>query len=188
MSSSRAVANIPYTYEDYCYLPNDGRRYELVDGELYMTPAPSPFHQTVSRRLQHALMTQLEDRGIGLVFNAPVDVILSDTTVVQPDLAIVKSARKHIISNRGIEGPPDVVVEILSPASQGSDLHLKRSAYARFGVPEYWIVDPKHGFVEVLVLSGDGYSVRARLDRASELSSATFPEIAIPLAPMFAPH
>ena len=142
-------AAVPYTYRDYCSLPDDGRRYELIDGDLFVTPSPATFHQTVSRRLQYALMTILENTGIAFVFDAPCDVILSDTTVMQPDLAIVRMDRKEIVAKRGLEGPPDVVVEILSPSTQDRDRHIKRAAYSRFGIGEYWIVDPAHGSIEV---------------------------------------
>jgi Uma2 family endonuclease len=82
--SSAAHSSISFTYDEYCLLPNDGKRYEIIDGELYVSPAPSPFHQTVSRRLQYVLMTQLEQSGIALVFNAPCDLLFEHKTVVQP--------------------------------------------------------------------------------------------------------
>jgi Uma2 family endonuclease len=180
---------VQLTYREYAYLPDDGRRYELMDGELYMTPAPTPHHQTVSRRLQYALMAALEEPGIAFVFNAPIDVILGDTNVVQPDLAIVRSSRRELITDRGIEGAPDVVVEILSPGTSGRDRHLKTGIYARHGVPEYWIVDPDHGWIDVHALEGEGggYGLVKRFDRADTLRSALFPEIAVPMAPLFRP-
>lgn len=185
--SSRPPPRVPYTYQAYRHIPDDGRRWELMEGELYVTPAPSPFHQTVSRRLQYALMQALELPGIALIFNAPCDVILADTTVVQPDLAVVSCARRSIITARGIEGPPELVVEILSPSSKGQDEFLKRTVYAHFGIGEYWLVDPDHGFVEALKLLEQGYETCARLDRASTLCSLTFPQVAIALEPIFRP-
>ena len=179
---------VPFTYREYCYLPDDGRRYELVNGELYVTPAPAPFHQTVSRRLQYALMTALENTGDALVFNAPCDVILDERTVVQPDLVIVRKNRKSIISERGIEAPPDVVVEILSPSTKGQDIHLKRATYAHFSIPEYWIVDADLGRIDVFTLREDGYHLVERFDRASTLRSPSFEQISIPLEPVFQPH
>lgn len=179
---------LAYTYRDYCYLPDDGRRYEIVDGELYVNPAPAPFHQTVSRRLQYALMRQLEEPGLAWVFNAPIDVILDETTVVQPDLAVVRLSRKDLVTSRAIEGPPDVVIEILSPSTRGNDTFLKKTSYAKYGVAEYWIVDPEHGFVEVFGLGEGGYTLRARFDRAATLISEVLAEVAIPLAPVFKPH
>jgi len=126
-----------FTYREYALLPDDGRRHELIEGDFYVTPAPATMHQTVSRRLSHALMFQLEDTGLALVFNAPCDVILDENTVAQPDLAIVRMTRRELVSKRGIEGPPNVVVEILSPSPKGQDELLKKAVYARFNVPEY---------------------------------------------------
>jgi Uma2 family endonuclease len=190
MSAMAGVRNreeILFTYQEYALLPDDGRRHELIEGDFYGTPAPSSFHQTVSRRLQHRLMTQLEDTGVAVVFNAPWDVILADTTVVQPDIALVRASRKSAISSRGMEGPPDVVVEILSLSSRGIDDELKKATYARFGVREYWIVEPDLGFVSVFRSDGGPYRLHVRYDRASTLTSVEFAEISVPLAPIFEP-
>jgi Uma2 family endonuclease len=175
----------PLTYDEYRLLPDDGKRYELMEGDLFVSPAPSPRHQTVSRRLQFALMQALELPGRAQVFNAPIDVILEPTTVVQPDLVIVRADQKHIITGRGIEGVPDVVVEILSPGSLDRDAHLKLRVYERFAIPEYWIVDPDHGFVEAFRHQDGGYRQRARPNRAGTLTCPDFPEVAIALADVF---
>ena len=106
MSSVRP-SRVPFTYEDYAAIPNDGRRWELIDGEFEVNPAPSPRHQTVSRRLQFELMRVLEEPGLALVFNAPVDLILSDQQVLQPDLVILRAERARLVTERGIEGTPD---------------------------------------------------------------------------------
>jgi Uma2 family endonuclease len=187
MPSPGVRANVPYTYQEYCYLPNDGRRCEIVEGELYVTPTPSSMHQTVSRRLQFALMSQLDVPGIAMVFNAPFDVILAETSAVQPDLAIIRKSRRDSISKRGFEGSPDVVVEILSPSTRGNDIFLKKAAYARLGIQEYWIVDPDLGHVEVFRLKENGYDPGVLFDRAATLTSPSFPEVAIPLVPIFEP-
>lgn len=187
MSTSYMRARVPYTYEEYRFFPDDGRRYELIDGELYLSPAPTPFHQTVSRRLQHALMLLLEDKGLAYIFNAPCDIIINEQSVVQPDLAIVRIDRKAIVSKRGIEGPPDIAVEILSPSNRSNDERVKLAAYARFGIPEYWIVDPELGWVDQHTLTAAGYGPARRFDRAATLISPTFAEIAIVLEPVFQP-
>ena len=187
MSSPGLRANVPYTYQEFQYLPNDGRRYEIIEGELYVTPAPSTMHQTVSRRLQFALMTQLEEPGVAFIFDAPFDVILSETSVVEPDLVIIRQSRWGSFSKRGFEGPPDVVVEILSPATRGNDVFLKKAAYARLGVAEYWIVDPDLARIEVFRLKEAGYDQGLLFDRSATRSSPSFPEIAVPLGPLFAP-
>jgi len=178
---------VPLTYDEYVLFPDDGRRYELMDGDPYVSPAPSTFHQTVSRRLQFALMALLEETRLAFVFDAPVDVILSPTDVVQPDLALVRSARRSIITQRAIEGAPDVVVEILSPFGRDRDERLKYALYARFGVPEYWIVDPEVGHISVNVLGEQGYRVHALCDRASRIESPGFSELTFPLEPLFRP-
>jgi len=180
---------VPLTYAEYCFLPDDGRRYELKERELYATLAPTPFHQTVSRRLLFALMAALEEPGLAFVFNAPVDLILADTTVVQPDLVLLRAGRRDLVSDRGIEAPPDLVVEILSPSTSGRDRHRKTGVYARFRIPEYWIVDPDHGWIEVHRLDPQtgAYFLRCRFDRADTLRSEAFPEIAVPMAPLFRP-
>jgi Uma2 family endonuclease len=178
-------ARVPFTYAHYRQLPEDGKRWELLDGDFFVTPAPTTFHQTVSRRLQYALMQALEETGIALVFNAPVDVLFEDTTCLQPDIAVVRSDRKDIVSERAIEGPPDLVVEILSPSTRDRDLYIKRDAYARFGVSEYWVVDPNLGMVEVFRAEGGAAAWVQRFDRAATLTSLEFAEVAIPMASLF---
>lgn len=178
-------ANIPFTYEIYAAMPSDGRRWELIDGDFEVNPAPSTRHQTVSRRLQYELMTAIEIPGHGQVFNAPVDVILSNTNVIQPDLCIVGSDQEHIISERGIEGPPDIVVEILSPGTSTLDRRVKHALYARFGVGEYWVVEPTSGRIDVHHLESDQYAVVARLDRSSTLKTPRFPEVHVELYKVF---
>jgi Uma2 family endonuclease len=176
-----------YTYDEYAAMPDDGRRRELIDGELEVNPASSSRHQTVSRRLQFELMQQLEESNLALVFNAPIDVILSKHDVLQPDLAIIGAARQHIVSERGIEGPPDVVVEIISPSTRTLDRRVKIVTYARFGVPEYWLVDPELGHIELYRSNGGVFELAMRFDRASTLTTETFPELAVDLSRAFRP-
>ncbi|MBI5496637.1 MAG: Uma2 family endonuclease [Deltaproteobacteria bacterium] len=187
MVSVRPLPRVPYTYEAYRLIPHDGRRWELIDGDLYVNPAPTPWHQVVSRRLQHTLMDQLEEPGIAWVFDAPVDVILDPTNTVEPDLVLVRCTRRESITGRGIEAPPDVVVEILSPSNRAHDQVLKRLTYARFNIPEYWVVDPEVGSVEVLRLVDGQYQQGARFDRAGVLQSAEFPQVRVPLPAVFKP-
>jgi len=178
---------IPHTYEDYAAVPPDGRRWELIDGDFEVTPAPAPRHQNVSRRLQHELMVQLEDPGIASIFNAPIDVILSDHDVLQPDLVILAAARSQFVTERGIEGPPDIVVEILSPSTRVIDRRVKPRTYARYGIPEYWIVDGEIGQVELHRLGPEGYALEMRFDRASRLVTPSFPEVNVDLVRVFRP-
>jgi Uma2 family endonuclease len=175
----------PFTYDDYRLLPEDGRRYELLDGDLLVSPAPSTRHQTVSRRLLFALMQALETRDLAQIFDAPTDLILEPTSVVQPDLVIVSAARASIVTARAIEGIPDVVIEILSPNGSDRDERLKRRLYERHGIPEYWIVDPDLGYVTVWRLESGRYEMRAKLDRSSTLDHPDFPDLCVPLLDIF---
>lgn len=177
---------VVWTYDDYRLTPDDGQRYEVIDGDLVVTPAPTTTHQAVSKRIQFQLMLQIEARGRGVVFNAPVDVIFSKTQCVQPDLVVVASARTGIITPRGIEGAPDLVVEILSPSTDAIDRVRKMKLYVERGVREYWIVDATNHSVEVFEPGEDGYRTRSRFGPGDRLMSAVF-ELDIELDPLFAP-
>src|ERR1019366_2754225 len=131
------------TYDLYRLLPEDGKRYELIDGELLMTPAPSPKHQRIVRRLGFQLSSYVEANGLGEVFIAPVDVVFEEHVVVEPDILFVSRERRGMVREEAIHGAPDVVVEILSPSSFYHDLRRKMGLYSQFGVQEYWIVDPE---------------------------------------------
>jgi Uma2 family endonuclease len=151
------------TYADYAALPDDGRRYELHDGELSVTPAPAPRHQRIAGNLYAMLRAHIESRRLGALLFAPVDCILSDTTVVQPDLVFVEAARTSRISERAIEGAPTLAIEVLSPSSETIDRRRKLDLYARHGIPYYWIVDPAARLIEAHALVGDRYGLAARL-------------------------
>ena len=130
------------TYDDYCALPDDGRRYELLDGELSVTPSPATPHQRTSRGLFRILDAHVEAKRLGEVFFSPFDVILDRSTVIQPDIVFVDASRAGVVTARAVEGPPTLAVEVLSPSSQRLDRVTKLALYARFGVPHVWIVDP----------------------------------------------
>ena len=144
-------------YAEYVLYPDDGKRHEIIDGDHYMNPAPSTYHQTVSKRLQHHLYTKIELAGLGAVFYAPIDVQLSDHDIVQPDLVVLlKSTKAHVTPTK-INGAPDLLIEILSPSTADNDRHLKRRVYERSGVTEYWIVDPAEPSVTQLALRDAAY-------------------------------
>ena len=151
-------------YREYCCFPDDGRRHEIIDGDHYVNPAPSTYHQTVSRRLQHQLYTQIELTGRGVVYNAPCDVQLTDHDIVQPDLVVVLTSRMQMITPTKIKGVPDLLVEILSPSTASNDATLKKQLYERVGVAEYWIVDPDNHTVEQFVLADGRYEGRPAAD------------------------
>jgi len=156
-------------YPEYCCLPADGWRHEVIDGDHIMTPAPSTTHQTVSKRLQHQFYTQVELAGLGLVFNAPVDVQLSDYDIVQPDLVVVLKVHTRMITHTKINGVPDLVVEILSlsPSTAATDTTLKKQLYERTGVAEYWIVDPDNQRLDRYRLIDGAYCLEPQADRVT---------------------
>jgi len=178
-------AKVRFNYSDYLLLPED-KRYEILDGELYMVAAPNTKHQRVSIRLVVALLQHVEQKDLGEIFHAPCDVLLSDEDVVQPDILFVRKERAGIIKEANLQGAPDLVVEILSPGTRSKDLELKRKAYARFGVQEYWIVDPEADTVEVLVWNELGYVTAGVYAKADRLSSPLLPELNLPLSKIFA--
>ena len=143
-------------YDDLAHTPDDSRRYELLDGALLVTPSPRPLHQRVSKRLQRQLEAYFEDNGLGEVFNAPVDVILTLHDVVVPDLVVVTTPPQ--VTDRAIEGPPAIIVEILSPSTRLRDRKLKAERYAALGVPHYWIVDPVAKSLECYRLESARYT------------------------------
>lgn len=147
------------TYAEYACYPDDGHRHEIIDGDHYMNPAPNIYHQVIAQRINHQLYTQVELQGLGRVFFAPIDVQLGPHDIVQPDLLVVLEGNRIIKPSR-IIGPPDHVIEILSPSSDGSDRSLKRTLYQRAGVKEYWIVDPAEASLTQLVLGESSYEVR----------------------------
>ena len=143
------------TYREYVLFPDDGNRHEIMAGRHYMNPAPNPRHQTVSRHIQFQLYEQIELKGLGQVFNAPIDLQLSDWDIVQPDLVVVLRENR-IITPTKIKGIPDLVIEILSSSSRDYDRQLKRQLYEQSAVPEYWIVDPDDQNVRLFRLQPEG--------------------------------
>lgn len=173
-----------FTYEDYLRLP-EGRRYEIIDGDLFMTPAPTPYHQLVAINLLTSLREHVLARRLGTVLIAPCDVVLSQTDVVQSDVLFISAERSSIITEKYISAAPDLVVEVLSPGTAERDQTLKRKLYARFGVRELWIVDPEKKTVEVLVNETDGFRRHALLAAGGTLRSPLLPDIFIPIESVF---
>ena len=173
-----------FTYVDYLNAPED-KRYELLDGDLVMTPAPGELHQRVSIVLGWKLIEFVTERGLGRVYQAPFDVVLSDTDVVQPDLLFVSDARAHIVTAANVRGAPDLVVEILSPSTAERDRTFKRSLYARHGVSEYWIVDTVAKNVTVLLFRDGGFEVAAEYGEGENLTSPALPGFALSIDEVF---
>lgn len=174
-----------FTYEDYRLLPED-RRYEIVEGELLVTPAPSTRHQRILVRLILNLASFVEASGLGTVLPAPTDVVLANESVVHPDLLFVTREHLGIIASTGVHGAPDLVVEILSPSTANRDQVVKRKLYARYGVREYWIVDPLAGSVEVLVECQAGLGMGRVFSAGSLLTSPLLPGLSLSVDDLFA--
>ncbi len=175
-----------FTYADLRLMPDDRNRYEVIDGELLVTPSPTIAHQTASKRIQFKLMLQLEEAGRALVFGAPVDVIFSNLRVTVPDLLVVDTKRRNIISKRGIEGAPDIIIEILSPSTRTVDLDIKAKLYASEGVREYWLVDDDNSVIEVRKLEDGAYRLHGRFGPGQRVLSTLY-EIDLPVDAVFAP-
>ena len=165
------------TYQDYLELPDDNLRYEIHEGQLSVTPAPTPEHKESSGDLYSAVRHYVRSRGLGRLYYAPLDVILSDTTIVQPDLVFLDNSRLGQISARGVEGPPTLVVEILSPSTSRIDRVRKTQLYAQHGVPYYWIVDPRARTIEGYRLTGEQYEPAGRVAGSEPLALPPFPDL-----------
>jgi Uma2 family endonuclease len=183
--SAMKQAKVRYNYHDYLLLPED-KRYEILDGDLHMAPAPSIRHQSVTLNLKVALFQYVKNHGSGKILDAPCDVILSDENVVQPDILFVRKEHAGVITEANLQGPPDIAIEVLSPGTRNKDLDLKRKIYARFGVREYWIVDPESETIEILVWSEAGYTSAGIHAKADRLSSPLLPDLNLALSEVFA--
>lgn len=177
------------TFQDVLALPDDGRRYELLDGELIVAASPTTRHQRVCKRLEHALYAA-EMAGYGEVFFAPLDVVLDQFNTVQPDLVFVRAGNAVIVGDERIEGIPDLLVEILSENTAGIDRGRGRKGklgtYERFGVPYYWIVDAGRETVAEYTLLDGRYPEPPPLRRAGDkVICPLFPSIRIDVAALF---
>lgn len=144
-----------WTYSEFARLPGEGStRYEIIAGELVVTPGPSGQHQRVVGRLFAALFGFVDAHALGEAFPGPFDVLFAEGDYLEPDILFVGKDRSHLISDRGVEGPPDLVVEILSPSTAVRDRGIKIERYRLYGVPEYWVVDPEERTIEVWDLVG----------------------------------
>lgn len=173
-----------YTYEDYLKTPDD-KRYELINGELLMTPSPVPHHQRISGKLEFMLRRFVTEKNLGEVLDAPCDVYLDNENVVQPDILFISRDRLGIIGEKNIQGAPDVVIEIISENSVYRDMVQKKKLYARFGVKEYWIVIPDEKEIEVYILKDNTYQLYQTYSKANILESPVLKGLKIVLTEIF---
>ena len=176
MSRPTEAGSGEWTYSEYARLPDDGNRYEVLDGEVLVTPAPTPHHQKVILRLAMHLFGSVEERGHGWVLQ-DVDLLFVTGQFLRPDLVVVPREARSGITDRGVEAPPALVVEVLSPSSQTIDRTKKPRRYLDFGVPAYWVVDPGEGAAWVWDASTGPETPR----REVEALRWTFPEGGEPL-------
>jgi Uma2 family endonuclease len=174
------------TYEDLRKMPDDGKRYELIDGEVFMMPTPTTSHQRTLGNLLFALGSLADERDLGEVFVAPTDVVFGERTAVQPDLLFIRKDRLSIVTEMNVQGAPDLVIEVLSPSNAAFDRETKLQVYARGGVRELWYVDPDARSVDVLELGVDRhYALISRLAAIDSLTSTALPGLSLPVASLF---
>ena len=169
-----------WTYEDYCRIPDDGRRYEVIQGVLYVSPAPRTRHQLVISHLANALYNHVHAAGLGDVVTSPIDVILPGiATPVQPDILFVERSRAHVMQEKYLWGAPDLIVEVLSPNNPAHDKKRKLTAYQAAGVREYWIVDPDARTIEVRVLRDGAYALVGAFGVEDAVTSIVLPGLKV---------
>lgn len=169
------------TYEDYAAIPSDRNRYEILNGVLSVTPAPTTFHQDAAFNLAAILRQHVRRNRLGKVMVAPTDVLLSAHNVVQPDILFVSAERLAIVEPANIKGAPDLVIEVLSPTTAVNDLNVKRQVYAEHGVLHYWIVDPIQRVVTAHTLVGEAFEPVVEASQSERFSAPPFAELMIDL-------
>ena len=170
------------TYRDLWHTPEDGNRYEIIEGEVYVTPPPSVLHQRVSGNLGRLLMNHVIENDLGIVLFAPVGVVLERATGVQTDIIFIATSRLSIVQERAVHGAPDLVVEVMSPSTAARDRGVKKGVYARAGVSHYWLVDPRKHALSALCAQDGRYVVEAELAGNAVFRPSLFPGLAIRLA------
>jgi Uma2 family endonuclease len=178
-------ASIMVTAEDYRSLPEGGPRYQLIDGELFVSPAPDRYHQEISGNLEFILRSYLKTNPLGKLYDAPFDVYLSEFDVVQPDILFVSNERGSILTDAGAEGAPNLVVEILSPKTSRLDKDSKRKVYARSGVEELWLIDPKEKTIAIYLLQKRPEEASFTFSENDAVSSELFPGLTIDAREVF---
>jgi Uma2 family endonuclease len=174
-----------FTYEDLKLIPPDRNRYEIVDGELFVSPAPRPLHQRIVGNIFAALRQHVRQHRLGEVFVAPLDVVFARGTVLEPDVLFVSTSRLHCIGEDNLSGPPDLAVEVISESTKRLDREVKLKQYALYGVSEYWLVDPEGNSVEVFRLKEEGYELAERLGFGHTLTSPLFPGLQLAVASLW---
>lgn len=176
-----AGARVRFKADDIWDAPDDQYRYEVIDGDLYMTPAPGWGHQLGLMKLSLLVGNWVYGQGLGYVVQAPVGVVLDEENGVQPDLIHISQQRSNIISERGVEGSPDLVVEVLSPSTAARDRGIKMRRYAAAGVPHYWLLDSLARAIEAYGLGEQGYELLGTFGPGTVFRPDLFPGLDIPI-------
>jgi Uma2 family endonuclease len=173
------VAEDRLTYADYCQLPEDGHRYEIIDGELYNAPAPYVDHQDVVGNIWWILSNYCRKRRHGKLIVTPIDVVFSDNDIVQPDIVWISDENMSVLTKKNLQGPPDLAIEVLSQFTSRKDLVIKKKLYGKYKVKEYWAVDRADRRVYLFRLRGRGLREVAILTGRGSFTSALFPGLAL---------
>jgi Uma2 family endonuclease len=183
----RTNPGVKLTYDDFLLFPDDGKRHELIDGEHYVTPSPSRKHQAIVWNLITMIGPYLESHPVGRAFAAPFDVVFSNFDVVEPDLLFISNARLDVLTTKNVQGAPNLVVEIGSPSTRRCDEIIKRKLYERFGVEEYWVIDPEIETIVVYRHVGETYQrvLELAVERNDTLATPLLPHLTLPLQQIF---
>jgi Uma2 family endonuclease len=183
-----ASSGVKLTYDDYVLFPEDGQRHELIDGEHVVTPAPNRRHQAIAGNLHGLVWAYLQQQPLGHVYMAPLDVIFSHFDVVEPDVLYISHERfAQLPSSQWIKGAPNLVIEIGSPSTRKRDETIKRRLYEKFGVDEYWVIDPELDTIKVYRRENERYerSAELSLERGDVLTTPLLPGLNLALATVF---
>jgi Uma2 family endonuclease len=181
----RDTARRKLTYDDYLLFPEDGQRHELLDGEHFVTNAPSRWHQKAVSKLVYLFMDFLSREPLGEVYTGPFEVFFAEHDVALPDLVFVSRERAGILTDRNIQGAPDLIVEVLSPSTRQADELVKHGIYQRFGVREYWLADPRRQTVRVFRHTRGSFAPPVDLSAEDLLTTPLLPGLAIPVRQIF---
>lgn len=175
-----------WTYDDYARLPDDGCQYQVIEGVLYVSPSPSEAHQNSNGWFTVYIKLEIQGKGLGRVYAAPFDVELDPRNVLQPDIVVVLKENRGVITSSHIVGAPDLVIEIASPSTANFDRRKKLDAYARAGVPEYWIADPYAKTIEILKLHQGEYVSIGVLSGQQTIPEGVLPALDVAVERFFA--
>ena len=186
LTQPRKKRDLLLTYDDYVTFPDsDGIRKEIIEGELFMTPAPSIKHQSISKTIFRLLDDYVTQHNLGEVWYAPCDIIFSNINIIQPDIFYISNENHEILTALNIKGAPDLIIEILSPSTIENDRIYKKLVYEKYGVKKYWIVDPQEEIIEVWSLQDDRFQLVQKAGKNQKLNSKLLEDFELDLSLVF---